>query len=63
MLLLQVLLDQLTFGPFCNAVFMSYIALVVEGEARFLYAATGQYSDRMQHIALCMSLLVPAIVT
>ncbi len=30
---MQVLLDQLTFGPFCNAIFMSYIALVVEGEA------------------------------
>ena len=32
-MLLQVLLDQLTFGPLCNAIFMSYIALVVEGEA------------------------------
>jgi len=32
-MLLQVLLDQLTFGPLCNAIFMSYIALVVEGKA------------------------------
>ena len=36
--MLQVLLDQLTFGPFANAVFMSYIALVVEGEARSFFA-------------------------
>ncbi|CAL5219508.1 g1351 [Coccomyxa viridis] len=29
----RVLLDQLTFGPFCNALFMSYIAMVVEGRS------------------------------
>ena len=39
-LLLQVLLDQLTFGPFCNALFMSYIAMVVEGEDSSLASST-----------------------
>lgn len=29
----KTLLDQLTFGPWCNALFMSYMALVVEGRS------------------------------
>ena len=42
MLFVQVLLDQLTFGPFCNALFMSYIAMVVEGETHSSRAASAE---------------------
>ena len=49
LLFLQVLLDQLTFGPFCNAVFMSYIALVVEGEAHFFVASPCTLNRRIAY--------------
>jgi hypothetical protein len=28
---MQVLMDQLSYGPACNLLMMSYIALVIEG--------------------------------
>ncbi len=43
----QVLLDQLTFGPFCNALFMSYIAMVVEGETCSSLAASTERARRL----------------
>ncbi|CAK0760882.1 hypothetical protein CVIRNUC_002809 [Coccomyxa viridis] len=43
-LIKRVLLDQLTFGPLSNAVFMSYIALVVEGRS-FDFTKAKLYTD------------------
>ncbi len=36
---LQVAVDQLTYGPLCNLVFMAYTALVVGGESPLQPAA------------------------
>ena len=40
--IVRILLDQLTYGPLCTALYMGFVALVVEGETAVVPSAHGR---------------------